>query len=608
MTDPETDQNPVPGEDPTPALDPIAEQHPTSGEVSAAESDPAAGQDAAPRRRRPRKALWIAFACVVVLLAFVAVRAAAADSQRHDASTAATRFLRTWANGDLSALPAQTVSGSAAIAETYKALDLALGITAKTPAAMSAQPTAKSPSSAVPMQVKVGAPSGSGHLITVPATVTVKIPGLGTWIDHLRLSVRVEGSKALVDWSPASINAEIKTGDRVRLTRTVPTRGAILGAGGRPLPAGPDVTALVGTVGPASASEATADPTLRVGDVVGQSGLQAADDAALRGAPSGALTVVDSAGHPGVTLIRWAGTAPKTVSSTIDPTMQTAAAAALAPTGHPSALVAIDARTGAVLAAASTPAGYPRALLGRYPPGSTFKMVTLTAALLAKHTMHDATSCTPTATVDGYAMHNANNEAFGTIPLQQAFAVSCNTSFVHLAMSLPHGTLATAATLLGCNTGHAPLATPSYGCSYPANATGSAYAASAIGQGTVQASPLAIAAIAAAADSGTWNQPHVTPGPAAASHPLPAAVTAGLHAGMRAVVTSGTGTPANLPGTPVYGKTGTAQQGSGANAPTDAWFAAFRGNVAMAVIVEGGGFGEKVAAPVAARFLSAATH
>jgi cell division protein FtsI/penicillin-binding protein 2 len=361
-------------------------------------------------------------------------------------------------------------------------------------------------------------------------------------------------------------------------------------------------------VGPATAAQAKPDPTLRTGDLFGQSGLQASSDATLRGAPSGNLTVVDPAGRAVATLARWAGRTPAPVSSTVNPMMQAAAAKALAHTGHPSALVAIDATNGAVLAAASTPAGYPRALLDRYPPGSTLKMVTLTAALMAGRTLATPTSCTPTVTVNGYTLRNAAGESFGTIPLLRAFAVSCNTSFVNLAESLPAGTMATAATLLGCNIGHAPLPVPSYGCSYPADATGTAYAASAIGQGTVLTSPLAIAAIAAAADSGIWHQTHLTPGASPVSHPLPAAVVSGLREAMRAVVTSGTGTSANLPGTPVYGKTGTAEHGTGKNPPTDAWFAAFRGNIAVAVLVEDAGFGATSAVPVATSFLAAITH
>ena len=474
------------------------------------------------------------------------------------------------------------MGGSAGVAAAYASADLALGIGLEAGRAGSARPSTTPQAVSLPIKVALGAPVGSGEVITVPATVTVDVPGLGTWRDPVRLRVRTSGDKPLIDWSPAAIAPALSAGNHLRLTRSVARRAAILGTDGQPVPAGSDMSALLGTVGPASAAQAKADPTLRLGELIGQSGLQAANDSTLRGAPTGDLAVVNPAGT-------------------------VAAARAIANTGHPSALVAIDASTGGVLAAASSPAGYPRALLGHYAPGSTFKMVTLTAALMAGRTMASPTSCTPTVTVDGYTMRNAGGESFGTIPLQQAFAVSCNTSFVHLAESLPTGTLARAATLLGCNTGHAPLTVPSFGCSYPSGATGTSYAASAIGQGTVQTSPLAIASIAAAAASGTWHQTHVTAGASPVSHPLSPAVATGLQKAMRAVVTSGTGTGANLPGTPVYGKTGTAEHGTGTNPPTDAWFAAFRGNIAIAVLVEDAGFGATAAVPVAARFLNAVT-
>ena len=74
---------------------------------------------------------------------------------------------------------------------------------------------------------------------------------------------------------------------------------------------------------------------------------------------------------------------------------------------------------------------------------------------------------------------------------------------------------------------------------------------------------------------------------------------------MRQVVTEGTAAPANLPaGT--AGKTGTAEFGTGDPLPTHAWFIGFRGDLAFAVVVEDGGVGGRVAAPIAARFLRAA--
>ncbi len=73
---------------------------------------------------------------------------------------------------------------------------------------------------------------------------------------------------------------------------------------------------------------------------------------------------------------------------------------------------------------------------------------------------------------------------------------------------------------------------------------------------------------------------------------------------MRTVVESGTGTAlAGVPGD-VGGKSGTAEYGGGDPPPTHAWFIAYRDDVAVAVLVEGGRAGGEVAAPIAARFLA----
>ena len=71
---------------------------------------------------------------------------------------------------------------------------------------------------------------------------------------------------------------------------------------------------------------------------------------------------------------------------------------------------------------------------------------------------------------------------------------------------------------------------------------------------------------------------------------------------MRAVVTRGTAAGVGFP-PGVYGKTGTAEYGSGANPPSHAWFIGYRGNLAFAVLVEGGGVGADASAPIANAFL-----
>ena len=73
---------------------------------------------------------------------------------------------------------------------------------------------------------------------------------------------------------------------------------------------------------------------------------------------------------------------------------------------------------------------------------------------------------------------------------------------------------------------------------------------------------------------------------------------------MRAVVTEGTVSGVPMPGE-VHGKTGTAEYANGDPPPTHAWFVGYRGNIAVAVVIDDGGFGAESAAPVAAAFFTA---
>jgi cell division protein FtsI/penicillin-binding protein 2 len=131
----------------------------------------------------------------------------------------------------------------------------------------------------------------------------------------------------------------------------------------------------------------------------------------------------------------------------------------------------------------------------------------------------------------------------------------------------------------------------------------------AFGQARVTVTPLQMAGVAAAVQSGTWRAPKLVDDEALGSlevrQPAPRTLDPGvvstLRDLMRQVVTSGTAAGAGLPDG-VAGKTGTAEFGSGDKPPTHAWFIAFRGDLAVAVVVEGGGVGGDVAAPIAARF------
>jgi cell division protein FtsI/penicillin-binding protein 2 len=120
-----------------------------------------------------------------------------------------------------------------------------------------------------------------------------------------------------------------------------------------------------------------------------------------------------------------------------------------------------------------------------------------------------------------------------------------------------------------------------------------------------------MAGVAAAVQSGTWRPPKLVDDEALGSlevrQPSPRTLDPGVASTlrdlMRQVVTSGTAAGAGLPDG-VAGKTGTAEFGSGDKPPTHAWFIAFRGDLAVAVVVEGGGVGGDVAAPIAAKFFT----
>jgi len=343
------------------------------------------------------------------------------------------------------------------------------------------------------------------------------------------------------------------------------------------------------------------------GDQVGLSGLEAVYEKRLAGSPRRDVALVDANGRTVRTLKRVAGTAPKPVQLTIDLPTQQAAEAALATVANNAALVALDTSTGAIRAVVSKPdGGFDRALAGTYPPGSTFKVITTTALLGAGDTGSTPAPCPPTLTIDGRSFKNFEGEASGSLDLARAFAISCNNAFIGLADRLPANALANAAASFGFNTKWS-LGIDAYGGSFPKPVDRVDRAASAIGQGRVLASPAQMASVAAAVAAGRWLAPNLVTQPAlrpvAAPAPLDPVVDSTLKSFMASVVRSGgTAAGAGLPdGT--FGKTGTAEFGSGNPPPTHAWFIGFRGNLAFAVIVEGGGVGGRVAAPLAAAFL-----
>jgi cell division protein FtsI/penicillin-binding protein 2 len=366
---------------------------------------------------------------------------------------------------------------------------------------------------------------------------------------------------------------------------------------------------LIGSVG-----EITADrlkelgAPYRAGDLVGLSGLQAAYETRLAGTPNAAI-VLELNGKVVRTVKKLKGRAPQPVTVTIDAAVQQAAESALAGVTLPAGLVAIDVPTGQIRAVVSKPDnGFERAIDGAYPPGSTFKVITSAALLMGGNSGSTPAPCPAALTVNGRVFHNFEGESAGALSLAGAFQISCNNAFIGLADKLPSEALPDAAKLFGFGAKYS-LGVPTYGGTFPEPIDRAELAASAIGQGRILASPAQMASVAAAVASGQWHQPVLTTKPAPRIVATPAALSGGVVATLQSFMASvtqsgGTAAGAGLPaGT--SGKTGTAEFGNGNPPPTHAWFIGYRGNLAFAVVVEGGGVGGQVAAPLAANFLNA---
>ncbi|HZD18229.1 MAG TPA: penicillin-binding transpeptidase domain-containing protein, partial [Actinomycetota bacterium] len=277
-----------------------------------------------------------------------------------------------------------------------------------------------------------------------------------------------------------------------------------------------------------------------------------------------------------------------------------------------------------------------------FPPGSTFKLLTASAAL-ENGFGPDSTWPNPreldlpltTETLENFGGSHCAGGA-DRITLATAFQISCNVTFGEIGLELGAEALAAQARLYGFTAepgdDPVPFDIPWVSGVFPAPETFEqrtpAIALSAIGQQDVAANPLQMALVAAAiANGGVEMRPRLvtevrdpsgrvvaTFEPEEYSRPLAPTNAATLTRMMVSVVEGGTGTAARIPGVQVAGKTGTAQHGEGAD--PHAWFVSFAPaqapEVAVAVIVLDGGSlgseatGGQVAAPIARAVLEAA--
>jgi len=395
----------------------------------------------------------------------------------------------------------------------------------------------------------------------------------------------------------------------------------------------------------------------RRGDMVGQSGLERLLDEFLRGRDGGERIEVDALGRP-VRVVQHTDPHPGSqVITTIDRRVQEAAEQAME--GKAGAIVVMDPRSGDIRALVSTPAfeidrftatidraawlrvvqdpDHPllnRTIQSQYAPGSIFKIV-VTAAGLQEATIApmDRVYCNGEFHLGAWTFKDWKEGGHGSVDLQKALAQSCNIFYYQAGLKIGGAAITKYARAFGFGTatgvelGGEKLGLIPQPKGRRKSWQGGDIVNMSIGQGQVLVTPLQVARfMAAVANGGVLWKPRLVerierpdrgvlysdPGQVAGHVELSPAVWAFLRQALWAVVNDGTGIGAKIPGIDIAGKTGTAQMVSHSKAEKGqdhAWFAAFAPvrdpEVVVVVLVERGGKGGQVAAPIARRILNA---
>jgi penicillin-binding protein 2 len=406
----------------------------------------------------------------------------------------------------------------------------------------------------------------------------------------------------------------------------------------RSYPQGDIAAHVLGYIGEASEADLKANPSWPMGMIVGQMGIERIANPSLKGEWGGYLVEKDGAGHE----VQFLGEKPaisgQAVQLTLDLDLQKAAEKALAK--RRGAVVVLNAKTGAVLALASGPSFNPnwftrrmtstelqqfenpeKPFLNRalqpYPPASTFKIISTVAGLESGTFQPNSTLMTMSALNVGGTLFHEHGAGYGVIGFPEALAVSSNTFYYQVglktgpeaisqwAQKLGVGNSATALDLDGASSGSVP--TPEQKKKlYDEDWHGGDTVMMAIGQGVVQVTPLELAVmIAAMGNGGNRVTPHLLSHQTSQFLPQPTGIKASTLAvvkqGLVQVVQAGTArqlADGSIP--PTAGKTGTAEVvGQRDNAMYVGFGPVNDPQIAVAVVVENGGFGAESAVPIA---------
>jgi hypothetical protein len=451
--------------------------------------------------------------------------------------------------------------------------------------------------------------------VVVPLVVETKVFGA------LRGELLVPVTGERVDWSPRLVFPELRDGERLTRDSVPPERATLLSRNRKVLARGPAGERSSPLTGIADSIAGSMEPEETAAErealyaqgfprdwPVGQSGLEEAFEDRLRGRPGGELR----AGRRALARARPRPSAP--VRTTIDTRIQEAAVVGLA--GRFGGIAALDPSNGEVLALAGIAFSAPQ------PPGSTFKIITTTAALeqdLVKPSMEFPVESA--ATIDGVELENANGEFCGGT-FRESFAESCNSVFAPLGVKVGPEGLVDAAERYGWNAD--PIIPGEVASTLPPASeirTPLEVGSTAIGQFKVLATPLQLASVAQViAADGVRYVPTLAAGEGTERVRVTRRdVARTIESLMVDVVAYGTGTAAGITGIKVAGKTGTAEledtrgpeaESSGPDpSNTDAWFTAYAPvadpKIAVGVMFVRAGSGGATAAPAARVVLEA---